>query len=277
MRRWRVLTAIVLTLTLLFTMSCAATETTESTPAPDEPTATSEPEAEATDTPTEEAMEPEPTETPTEEAMEPSPTPSEEEEPAPTLEADALSGLDSYRAELTWRAEGEMAQEMNMEIAETRDPQARHIALTTQGNTFEIISIEDQTWVKANGTWQQLPGGGMESFLGEMTFIAPEDVSDIAAEEEGDYEFVGSEAINGVPTLHYRFEADPEDVAQATDATEVQEVMGDVWVTDDPDLPTFAMRLHLEYETEIEGQMRTATMTWEVKEVNSGLTIEPPE
>ncbi|MGC9357563.1 MAG: hypothetical protein ACP5GX_06850 [Anaerolineae bacterium] len=273
MRRWRILTAIVFTLMLLFTLSCSATETMEATPA-DEPAATSEPDA--TGTPTEEAMEDEPTETPTEEAMEPSPTPAEEA-PAPAIEADALSGLDSYRAEIVWSVEGEMAQEMTMEIAETREPQARQISLTTQGETFEIISIEDQTWIRANGVWQQLPGGGIESFLGGMTFIAPEDVSDIAAEEEGDYEFVGREEINGVPTRHYRFAANPEDVAQATDAAEVQEVMGDVWVTDDPDLPAFAMRLDLEYQAQVEGQMRTTTLTWEVKEVNSGLTIEPPE
>ena len=272
MKRWTLITVGLLTLFAL--VSCTTTQTP--TPAP--PTATEPAEPTATMAP--------PSPTPEEEdAMDATATPAEDGEdgevaPAPELESDALAGLESYRAEISWEtslAEG-AGQGMTINVAETRDPKAQHLALSGMGTEIEFITTPDGSWVKVGGQWQSLPGGNMESFFGEMTFIAPEDVNELAAaESDADYEFVGTETVNGIQTRHYRINVDPDQLQETTGATDVQAVQGDVWVADEGDLPAFAVRFVVESEVEIEGQTGTATLNWNVQEVNTGITIEPPE
>ncbi len=283
MRRWTFV--IVGLLTVLTLVSCTtgqsstsptATTAAESTEPP-EPTATS-------------AMEPSPTpeEEMEEEEVEATPTPAENGEEdgdgeaaqAPTLERDALTNLESYRAQITWETDvgGDGAQEMTMDIAETRDPDARQIAINTMGTSVEFIITPDGTWVNVGGQWQSVPTGNMESFFGEMTFIAPEDINELArADEDADYEFIGTETVNGIQTRHYRVNVNAEEFRNTTGTSNVQTVDADVWIADESNLPTFPVRFIVHSEVEIEGQTGTGTLTWNVQEVNTEFTIEPPE
>lgn len=281
MRRWTFF--IVGLLTLLTLVSCTMGQTSPTaTSAP--PTATTAAESTAPPEPTatsaEEEME--------EEEMEATPTPTEDDEEngddeaaqAPALESDALTNLESYRAQMTWETDvgGDGGQEMTMDIAETRDPDAQQIAISSMGTSVEFIVTPDGTWVKAGGQWQSVPGGNMETFFGEMTFIAPEDVNELAsADEDADYEFVGTETINGIQTRHYRVNVNAEELRSATGTSDVQTVDADVWVADESDLPTFAVRFIVQSEVTIEGRTGTGTLTWNVQEVNTEFTIEPPE
>lgn len=196
----------------------------------------------------------------------------------PQISGDALAGLDSYRSTIDWRAElsGGIVQQSKMEIEETRNPPARRMIVDSQGQEFEMVQVESNLWVKIAGTWQQLPQEAVEGFFGDAVFVRPEDMSDLAAQEGGTYEYVGTETINDLPTQHYRFSLDPAQAAQVEQFSGAQQISGDIWVVDDPNLPSFAARMNINYETSTQGQESKISVEWNVSDVNSGLTIDPP-
>jgi len=268
-KRLLLLTVGFLTLTAL--AACTTAETPE-------PTATAVPPTATAVEPTATTVPPSPTPTTPAESS-PTPTPSEAAE-APDLQADALAGLDSYRAQITWQmamAES-TAQDMTINIAETRDPEARQITLSGMDADIQLISTAKGDWVNIGGQLQSIPGGNLETFLGEMTLVTSEDISALAAaNQEGDYTFVGTETINGVQTRHYRINVNPDAWGNIAGTTDVSTTKGDVWVADEADLPAFAVRFTIESEVEIEGETGTVTLTWDVEEINTDFTIEPPE
>ncbi len=269
MRRLLLLTVGFLTLAAL--AACTTTETTE-------PTATSVPPTATAVEPTSTTAPPSPTPTTPEEPT-PTPTPGEEAE-APDLQADALAGLDSYRAEIAWQIDMEESagQDMTINIAETRDPEARQITMIGMNVDIQFISTSEGSWVNIGGQWQSVPGGNLEAFLGEMTLVTSEDISALAtANQEDDYTFVGTETINGIQTRHYRINVNPDEWEEIAGTTDVKTTRGDVWVADENNLPSFAVRFRVESEVEIEGEPGTTTLTWDVQEINTDFTIEPPE
>jgi hypothetical protein len=268
-RRWLLLTIGFLTLIAL--AACTTAETPE-------PTATSVSSTATAVEPTATTAPPSPTPTTPAEPS-PTPTPSEESE-APDLQADALAGLNSYRAQITWQMDmAESAgQDMTINIAETRDPEARQITVSGMDVDIQVISTPEGDWVNVGGQWQSVPGGNLETFFGEMTLVTSEDINTLAAaSQEDDYTFVGTETINGVQTRHYRIDVDSDEWGDIAGTTDVSTTQGDVWVADESDLPSFAVRFTVESEVEIEGEMGTATLTWDVQEINTDFTIEPPE
>lgn len=268
-KRLILLTVGFLTLTAL--AACSTTETPE-------PTATAVPPTATVVEPTATTAPPSPTPTTPKEPS-PTPTPSEEAE-APDLQADALAELESYRAQITWQMDtAESAgQDMTINIAETRDPQARQIILSGMDVDIQFISTPEDAWVNVGGQWQSVPGGNLETFLGEMTFVTSEDINALAAaNQEGDYTFIGTETVNGIQTRHYRINVNSEEWGDIAGTADVNTTKGDVWVADESDLPSFAVRFTVESEVEIEGETGTATLTWEVQEINTDFTIELPE
>ncbi len=258
-------------LSLMALVACTTAETPE-------PTVTAVPPTATVVEPTATTAPPSPTPTVSEEPS-PTPTPSEEVE-APELQADALADLESYRAQITWQMDvAERAgQDMAINIAETRDPKARQITLSGMDVDIEFINTPEGDWINIGGQWQSVPGGNLETFLGEMTFVTSEDINALAAaNEEGDYTFVGTETVNGLQTRHYRINVNADEWGDIAGTTDVSPTKGDVWVADESDLPSFAVRFTVESEVEIEGETGTVTLTWEVQEINTDFTIEPPE
>lgn len=256
-----------------------ATLAQESAAPTEQPPTPTEAPPQPTDTP---ASEPQPTQaepTATPEAATPEPTATSAEGVAPpALQENALSQLDSYRGQINWHLEQDdgTVQEATITVEETKDPAAQHMVIDSEGQSFELIDIEGSQWVKVEGQWQQLPGVDVKSFLGSSLFLSPSDVSSIAMAEQSKYEFVGDEEVNGIQTRHYHLQMDPQDLAQTAQMTDIQNAESDVWIANAPDLPEFAVRLTVEYNGQIDGQGGTATISWEITNVNSGLTIEPP-
>lgn len=271
MRELKVTLLILLTLILVGCGTSTPTEMPTSTPEPAEPTATTAP-AEPTATATE------PAPTPTEPAA--TPTSEEAEAPAPSLQADALTSLNSYQASITIESPiaAEGMAEFQMDIAETRDPPARRLTISGPQIEMQFVQIEEQQWVKVGGQWQEVPGGtGLESFVGEMMLVAPGDISALAADPDADYEFIGRESVNGIESRHYRVQIDSAALQETTGSSNVEDVEAEVWVADQSDLPAFATRFIVNFTGEFEGQTGEGTLTWEIQEVNTEFTIQGPE
>jgi len=216
--------------------------------------------------------------------------PAGEEESAPELDPNALEGLNSYRSRVTIRTDYEDGKfsEISMEQSETREPRAQHMSMTMAGegveqtSTMEMIQIGDTQWINfGEGGWmqsQQSPDATPEAFGGGFTSF-----SDMASSmDKEDYEYIGKETVNGMKTRHYRLKISPTEAAlMSMGATDVKDVKADVWITDQSDLPEFAVKFVLivqgTFKENDQERPGTATITQEVYDVNASFTIEPPE
>ncbi len=174
---------------------------------------------------------------------------------APQLQANALEQLSSYRSHITWSVaqNGNTVQQAELEIAEIRDPPARRMNITSDQGNFAMVQKDGQLWVEVNGQWQQIPAIGAEAMTGGQFMLTPEDLSATAAAGSG-YEYIGTETVNGVKTNHYRLNVDPASLPQAVSAGQVQNVDAHIWVASQPDLPSFAVRMTIEYAGTYQGE-----------------------
>lgn len=267
MKRIWIITLSILLLT--FTLACA----TLSGKSTQEPTATAAPPS-AKDTPSPKQDE---GNTPA------SPTPTvasstDNGEKPLNIEPDALSGLDSYRLETVWQftdAEG-TTQNFTIDQEATRDPAAQHLVMKSEdGQEIEFIQIEDQQWMRFGDEWMQTTAGADETMQGFGDFfINPEDMlSDI---NDNDYEDLGKETINGVKTRHLRAKAATWSAFGALSSTDIEKGVVDIWVVDERDLPEFVIRFKMEVEGKVEDETGKLEMSWEVRDINEPITIEPP-
>ncbi|MBI1294014.1 hypothetical protein GC175_03515 [bacterium] len=250
---------------VLFTLSaCGGGE--------EEPTATPSP----TEAPAQ-AAQPTATEAPAQPATEVS-APAADVPGAPSLAEDAFGQLSSYRSNITWSVSngGNITQQVTMNIAETAQPNARQINMTSNEGEFAVIQIEDTLYVNVGGMWQQLPAAGAAAMMGQLIFT-PEDLTDMATGSDATFEFIGSEQVNGIDTNHYRLTFDPNNLPEGMAVGEVTDLNAEIWVADQADLPSFAVRMQVSYTGDFEGQTGSAfNLLWDVSEVNSGLVIEAP-
>lgn len=213
-------------------------------------------------------------------AVEAAPTASAVDAPAsaPVLENNALAQLSSYRSTMAWSVvQGDNAvQQVTMQMAETTNPPARHVTMASAQGNFEFIQIGDVLWINADGQWQEVPAAGASAMLGQLVFT-PEELNSIAAEDNVEFEFLGAETFNGVQTNHYRLLLDPNNLPEEMAAQDVRDLTAEIWVTDQPGLPPFAMRMLFNFTGTFEGLSESRfAMDWQVADVNANFAIEPP-
>ncbi len=216
-------------------------------------------------------------EAPTEEPVEDDEAPSDE---APSVDTGALSELDSYRARLHWevaKADG-TTEDFTLEQAATRDPQAEHFLMEAADGSMEYIEIGNQTWMRFGDQWMQSSSDEADpEEFGDAISSGEDWISDV---DEGEYEFVGREEVNGIQARHYTLEYEQGWLGLLGDAADVDDLergVADVWIADEPDLPEFVVRFVIEAEYEGDDEQGTVTMSQDVYDVNEPFTIEPPE
>lgn len=206
------------------------------------------------------------------------PVGSTEEPEAPRLDPDALSQLTSYRARMITRITSTdgTTQVSEVLVEETRDPLAQRYVITAEGSETEMVHIGDTTWLCSEGFCMQSQQSAEEfaSDFGEGLFYNPEDIASIAS--DSDYDYVGRETINGIRTKHYVLNITPAEAAALMQG-EVTDFHFEIWVADEANLPAFSVRVVMNWEGTTEGQQGRYEYEYEVLEVNTPFTIEPPE
>jgi hypothetical protein len=200
-----------------------------------------------------------------------------EEEAQPELDADALAGLESYRArfEAEWKPEEGEGEAFVFEEAHTRVPSAQRLVLQGMGQdeTMEIVQIEDQSWMCTAGSCSQMQADPEElaSSFSEAAMFEPAGVWD-----EADPTLLGRETVNGVQTQHYRLNLSPMQAAFMAQG-DVSDLTGEIWIADEPDLPELAVRFQMSW-TEKRGEVTgQSSFSYETYDINAPFTIEPPE
>ncbi len=236
---------------------------------------------------------PEPTSTPVPTAT-PAPV---EEEPGdvafPEVDPGSMDALQSYRSDMTLQitSEEDTTGRLSVKHEVDRGASAQHILMQVEGmedfdvdvgelgGSFEIevIQVAGQLWVRMGESWMQTPSQDDDPAdeLADIFDVAEllDDIEDTA------YEYKGREVVNGVNTRHFQFQT--ESLSRLLDFGEMeisQEGTVDVWIADESDLPTFATRMTMESEGEVEGKQSQTTFKLDVYDVNDpSITIEPPE
>jgi hypothetical protein len=200
-----------------------------------------------------------------------------------SVDSDALSQLDSYRAVMTWRVEKAdgTVEEFSIEQAATRDPAAQQFSMTAaDGEGMQVIQIGDQMWMRYGDEWMQTStdeGSSVEDSFGDFLTTGDQWISDLGS---SDYEDLGKETINGVQTRHYR--AKYSDawlglLAEAGSDGQISDGTADIWISDESDLPKFVVRYLVEMQGTIDGGDATATLSEDVMDINGSFTIEAPQ
>jgi len=212
-----------------------------------------------------------------EEATEESPEETSEEAAQPEVDADALANLESYRTRFhaEWRPEEGDPEVFSFEEASTRNPSARRMVMEgmAEGETIEIVQIEDQSWMCSGGTCSQMAADPEEltSGFSDTMMFDPSDVTD-----EANATFEGREKMSGYQTRHYTLDVTPMQAAFLAEG-EVSDLEGEAWVADEPDLPAFVVRFEMSWTEEREAVTGQVSFVYETYDVNVPFTIEPPE
>jgi len=208
-----------------------------------------------------------------------------EEEPASDedipliFDANALEGLNSYRMDMTWSFSNEdgTVEEFSVQEEATRDPAAQRYMMQSGGESIEFIRIEQTQWMRFGEEWMQTAAEDEDeamSAFGEF-FVQPDEM--FADVDSDAYKYMGKETVNDLNTLHYQIKDSAWDMALWFQAAEIEEGTIDVWIVDENDMPKFAVR----YEMAIKGTFEeegigTLTLNWNIYDINTDITIEPP-
>ncbi len=205
-----------------------------------------------------------------------------EEGGMPDISAEELKGLDSYRLSITFNAtsdSGEVTEQGEILMEETRDPRAYRMVIKDLGNEgeeMEVIVIGQDQWMRMGDSWihSQIAPEDVDEF-GNGLVLSPDDLlSEIST---GDYEYVGKEKVNGVKTKHYRHEMSADEAAGIGDMASIESGVVDVWVADEHGIPEIPIKILITVKGEIEnGVPGTATVDMEITDINANITIEPP-
>jgi len=231
-----------------------------------------------------------------------SPPESSEEQPTsppePSGGAPEIADLDtvnSYRLQMKWRGEsedGSQSYEMTITEAWVKDPPARHFTMSTTSSdtgetpaiAMEMIRIGDSSWMKMGETWMRMDAPD-ESMMGDdLTnvwegMLEEEDVENLTP--------AGEETVNGVHCKHYTTGGDTTVVVPNPEegGTVEMKVEGEVWIADQPDLPSIAVRWRSRMEGGFfpiplggaSGESAVVYIEYDVTDINKPITIEPPE
>lgn len=224
----------------------------------------------------EETVPPSPGEEATYESPAAEPEGEAEEPAAPEVNPAALDELQSYRIRwiIAWTPESGVAEQTVIEQALTRTPPARQtrIETTGEGETIEWVEIGDTAWLCSGGSCV-LSSRGEAEMSGFEDWLSFEPSGFTAGSE---FREIGQETVNGVVARHYILSMSAAQLA-ALASGEISDVQGDVWIAEDPFLPTFVIRLTSSWTEIREGQPGESTFSYEVYDINAPFTIEPPE
>jgi hypothetical protein len=202
-----------------------------------------------------------------------------------SVDSDALTQLESYRATLQWRIEADDGTVTELEMAQsmTRDPAAQRFVMSSEDGDIEFIQIEDQMWIRFGEEWIQSSAGedmGADEQFDEMISMGDDWA---AGMNEDDYDYLGKETVNGIQTRHYQAEYN-ETWLNLFDMTgdevgNIESGVADIWVADEANLPKFTVKFVITMEGNIDEETGSGalTMTMEVTDINEPITIEPPE
>jgi len=199
-----------------------------------------------------------------------------------TYDSDGLDQLDSYRATISYELKkaGGTTDSFRLEQAATREPAAQHLTMSSADGDIEYIQIEDQMWIRFGEEWIQ--GSADTADMGDDGFGSMLSSSDdwISDVDEGDYEYLGKETVNGIRTKHYRVEYSEGWMGmldQADADGDIDNGVADVWIANEPDLSEFIVRYRVELEGTLDGEEGTVTLAQDVTEVNEDIKIEAPQ
>lgn len=227
-------------------------------------------------------------ETTTEATVEATEEGSDSNSDVPEIDSNALEGLNSYRAHMAIRQEYADGTTVSMIIDqdEIREPRAQRMVMETSGQSegqdgkIEMILADGKQWMNMGGSWMQTEatedssnafGQGFSSFTSLTTEL-----------EDGNYKMVGEETINGVKTKHYHTD-DYENLGSMSTLgiTDLKSATGDVWVSNQSDLPVMVIKFTMTLEGTItenevakEGKY---IIEMEISDLNADFTIEVPE
>ncbi|MGD9101233.1 MAG: hypothetical protein PVF45_12205 [Anaerolineae bacterium] len=187
--------------------------------------------------------------------------PSLEAAGAPLQVAD-LQDLNSYRLSMTSRVQSSGAPVVEVVLTEewVREPPARRLAVSLGAGMpeMEYIIIGNSAWMNLGGNWVTVPESEVEDF--------DEDLSSLMTPDPG-MALVGEETVNGIHCKHYI-----QDVEMESQSTHHE-----MWVADQDDLPAVAIRAIYRLEMNM-GEMTTVTEgELNVTDINTPITIEPPQ
>ncbi len=269
MKRWTLLLIVVL---LLSSLACSLSGGKSATPAPSQ--ATAAPKSNATsgggNTTTQEN-----TATPQAQTSQPENGGSSDSESFPTLDPNALAGLDSYRSKITMTVvyTNGTTEQMEMSQEEVRDPLAKHILLHSDQGDIEMIQVGDTQWMRLGDNWMQSPVGDEQAFgdFGSL-FIGADELADVS--QQNDYKYIGREDVNGVRTKHYQLKYN---ASMNVGQEEISNGVADIWIANESNLPEFAVRFKLEASGMVDNQQSQFSILQDVYDINKPITIEPPE
>ena len=204
------------------------------------------------------------------------------------IDTDGLSRLDSYRVVDRWHSLSDAdgyEESATTTRAVTHNPAAEHLTMVVDGRVTEQVRVGDHVWLEYGGQWvmmhtSQYDGADVEALSAEYQVGSEAWVSQLG---QGDYAFVGREALNGLQTRHFEVEHVTkwdallgEDSGLGEDDP-AQRGAADVWVADEADLPALLVRLVLTMSLELDGESMHWTVQRDVVEVNQAIAIRPPE
>lgn len=227
------------------------------------------------------------------------PTPAPTDEPALTTTAQSipftattgLKSFASYRMQFATEFEGTRQSQptsgsLSGTLEATKKPEAQHWRVDMEGDAFsalaglgtmELYDVNNTFYIQnpQDGSWLGVPAMLVDSMLPDGMYT-PEESIDLP---ERAVLQPGQETINGLATQRHTF--GPEDLAG--DSSNYDQVEGTIWVAVDGNYV-------VKYEATISGQHKnlaaggmelldegTITMMYEVSDVNSSFTIDPPE
>lgn len=202
---------------------------------------------------------------------------SQEEPPKPELDADALTGLESYKARFAaeWKPENGDGESFIFEEAHTRTPSAQRLVIKgmSEDESMEIVQIEDQSWMCSAGSCTQMQADPEElaSGFSDAAMFDPAGVWD-----DADPTFLGREKVNDIQTRHYELNLTAVQAAFLAQG-DVSDLSGEIWIADEPDLPELTVRFEMawtEKRQEVTGQ---GSFVYETYDLNAPFSIEPPE
>ncbi len=211
------------------------------------------------------------------EVQEPAEETGGETAPPPEVSSNALAGLNSYRARIAyrWATDSGTVESMVVEMDETREPPARRYRVSSEdeAEAVEYVQIGNTAWYCFGGTCgqtEQDPEEAIEQFGADLKF-------DPAGFLSGDYRYAGRETVNGIACRHYELLLSPAEVAAITASEDVTDVEAEAWIADESGLPSFVVRFILTWRGTTNGQPGEGQYQYDIYEVNSAFTIEPPE
>ena len=212
------------------------------------------------------------------------------DEPTPlgpvTLSVFTLPGISSYRMRMEFTAAGAAFEEqqqvpgaIQMTGEFVKEPPAQRLVIRSGEEVFaEMVKIGERSWTSFAGMWMETTGEEAPDFTEEFLFF---DVNELGRLDE--FEKVGKEEVNGIMTIHYRF--NKETLRRALGAAaEIEEwemlttAEGDMYVSPDGFIVKWNMRFEgAGLNTDKPEASGSVTTTYQIYDLNAPIEIKPPE